>query len=135
MDAAGHSTGGHGVVDHWIDELDSELRAAGDPARAVNEKAYLKSASDFYGVSVPAMRAMAKRFARLHRDIAHDDLIALIEGLWTAERAARPVHERRLLAVLLAEQHLSVLDAVDISTFEQMIRESQTWALVDVIAA
>ena len=46
------------------DELAIEMRAAGTEDRAVNEKRYLKSEIQHYGVNVPTIRKSARRFAR-----------------------------------------------------------------------
>lgn len=113
----------------WADELDGALRAAGTAARAVKERAYLKSSIPHYGVSVPATRSLAKRFARAHPDLGHDDLCALVEALW-----AVPVFDRRRVAVELLELCTDRLGPDDVAMLERLVRGSRTWALVDEIA-
>jgi 3-methyladenine DNA glycosylase AlkD len=110
--------------------IDGELRALGDPTRAVSEKAYLKSTLDHLGASVPAVRSVAKAFARDHGDIAHDDLTALAAALWSA-----PVHERRMATVELLDLFGDRLTPGDIDLLERLLREARTWALVDGLAA
>jgi 3-methyladenine DNA glycosylase AlkD len=113
----------------WVDDLDAQLRTAGTPERAIKERAYLKSTIDHYGVSVPACRAIAASFARAHRDLAHDELCAVAEALWSV-----PVFERRRLAVELLERFVAQLTADDVPMLEEFLRQSGTWALVDEIA-
>ena len=43
------------------DELAAELIAVGKEERAVNEKRYLKSEIEHFGVTVPEIRKLAKR--------------------------------------------------------------------------
>ena len=113
----------------WADELDAALRDAGTPERAAQEKAYLKSSIEHYGVSVPAGRTVAKRFAKAHPDLDHDDLCALVDALWRV-----PVFERRRVAVELLELHVDRLGPDDVPMLERLLRASGTWALVDEIA-
>lgn len=113
-----------------VHALDAELAASGTRDRAEHEKQYLKSDLGFYGVTVPTMRRIAKRFTGEHPDLARPELIDLVEALWK-ER----VHERRALAVLLLERFESLLEPDDIALVEILLRESRTWALVDNLAA
>ena len=113
-----------------VEEIDAALRALGDPERAKHEQAYLKSALTHYGCSVPAIRTVAKTFVREHPALDHDDLVAIVTGLWSA-----PVHERRMAAVELLDLEPRLLEAGDLALLERLLRESRTWALVDGLAA
>jgi 3-methyladenine DNA glycosylase AlkD len=111
------------------DDLERDMRALGTPERAEGEKRYLKSDLDFLGVPVWGIRKVMKAFAELHRDLPHDDVVALIEALW-----AKPVFERRMIAAMLLEEHVAVLEPTDLVLIERLIRESKSWALVDVLS-
>jgi 3-methyladenine DNA glycosylase AlkD len=111
------------------EEVDRDLRAAGNPARAVSEKSYLKSDLEFLGCGVPAIRAAAKAARRAHADLDHDTLIDLVDRLWSV-----PVHERRMAAVEMLLAFPKLLEPDDIPHVERLVRESRTWALVDVLA-
>ena len=117
-------------MDHDIpgiaDEIDVELVAAGTPARAEREAAYLKSDLRHYGTRVPAVRATVKGALRRRPPLDHDEVVALAKTLW-----AVPVHERRLAAIEVLSASTGVLDAQDAGLFERLLRESRTWALVD----
>jgi hypothetical protein len=78
--------------------LELELEAAGNPARAEQERRYLKSSLQHYGAGVPAIRGVASRFAV---DLTRADLLALVDALWR-----RPVHECRMAAVELLDLRL-----------------------------
>ena len=111
------------------DDLERDLRALGTPKRAEGEKRYLKSDLDFLGVSVWGIRKVMKAFAEQQRDLPRDDLVELVEALW-----AKPVFERRMMAAMLLEEYVAVLEPSDLELIERLIRESKTWALVDVLS-
>jgi 3-methyladenine DNA glycosylase AlkD len=107
----------------------AQLAAAGTPARAEGEKAYLKSSLQFVGSGVPAMRSVVKAWLRVHRGLTHDELFAFADALW-----AHPVHECRLAAIELLVQRPALLSAADIGWIERTLRDCHTWALVDPLA-
>jgi 3-methyladenine DNA glycosylase AlkD len=110
--------------------INAELHALGTPDRALHEKAYLKSVLDHHGTSVPTIRTLAKRFAAQHPSLRHEDLIALVHALW-----AMRVHECRMVAVELLDLYVEQLESEDATSIERLLRDSQTWALVDGLAA
>jgi len=113
-----------------IDEIDAQLRARASPERAAQERAYLKSDLDHLGVSVPAIRAVAKGIAARRPALGRERLLALVLALWEGR-----VYERRRLAVELLEISGDRLQAGDIGLVERLLREARTWALVDELAA
>lgn len=112
-----------------IGQIDTALRARGDPRRAQHERAYLKSELEHYGTSVPAIRSVAREAASRHPGLSHDELLALVDGLWAA-----PVHERRMAAVELLSIYHDRLSSHDMLFLERLLRESHTWALADPLA-
>ena len=110
--------------------IEAELRLAGDPERAVQEKRYLKSELQHFGASVPTIRRIAKAALADHPTLGHDDLVTLVAALWS-----RPVHECRMAAVEILDLGSELLHSDDIALVERLIRESRTWALVDGLAA
>ncbi len=110
-------------------ELATELEAGGSEDRAVNEKRYLKSELTHYGVSVPVIRKLARRFAREHKDVSKAELIGLTTELWD-----RDVYELRKLAVNILAARVEVLDVSDVDFIEGFLRRSHTWALIDDLA-
>ena len=111
------------------DLIERAARDNGTPERAAGEKAYLKSDLDHLGAGMPALRRIVKDFASDHRDIGHAELTALVTELWS-----RPIHECRMAAIMLLEQHRRLLGERDLALIESMIRGSLTWAYVDSLA-
>lgn len=109
-----------------VDALDGELRAAGTPERAAGSKAYLKSDLEFYGNTVPELRAAVRALRREHPDMTREDVLDVAGRLWV-----RPVFERRLLAIHLLEAHVRLLTADDLGLLERWVRLGRMWALVD----
>jgi 3-methyladenine DNA glycosylase AlkD len=105
------------------------LRAGGDEERAAGSKAYLKSDLDFWGVGVPAVRAVVKAMVPARPELGHDLVVGVAEALWAA-----PVFERRLAASFVLEQQVGVLGVDDLPLVERLLREAGTWALVDNLA-
>lgn len=124
-----HSTILEVDVDRWVKGVENGLLAEGTAERAEAEKRYLKSELEHYGVRVPTVRAVVKRALRLEPVDEHDELVACAEALW------RPaVHEKRLAAAELLAARVDLLDPGDAALVERLVRESETWALVDVMA-
>ena len=116
-------------VERVVAEIDAQLRAQATPERAVQEKAYLKSALEHYGTTVPAVRQVVKRVALQQLVMGHDELMALVAALW-----AEPVHERRTAAVEFLDMYAQLLEFDDLAVIERMLREARTWAFVDALA-
>lgn len=116
-------------VQGWLDDLQPTLRAAGDPVRAVGEKAYLKSELEFVGTGVPFIRSTAKRFRQAFPEIGRDELVAVVRMIWEP-----PVHELRSLAIALLEVHRTRLAPDDLILVEDLLRRCRTWAHVDWLA-
>jgi 3-methyladenine DNA glycosylase AlkD len=105
------------------------LRQLGAPDKAVQEKRYLKSDLEFFGVGVPETRRTVKTAARDYPGLAPSDMVAWAVALWR-----EPVHERRQAAVEILTMTARRLTASDLPAVELLVRESLTWALVDGLA-
>ncbi len=100
-----------------------------DPERAAQEKRYLKSPFDFYGVSVPKIRRIAKEFRAGNRKISKGALWGLCRALWGGN-----FHEERALAIFLLDEYHALLDYSDMPLLEGMLRGSVNWDQVDEIS-
>jgi 3-methyladenine DNA glycosylase AlkD len=110
-----------------VEELDARLRAAADPDRAPAEQAYLKSELVHLGVGVPATRRAVKATLREHGHLGREDLVAVVDALWSVE-----VYERRLAAVeVLTAKPPMTLSVTDANWLEGLLRACRTWALLD----
>lgn len=107
--------------------IEQQLRAHGDPARAVKERAYLKSTLDHIGVPVPVTRKVVRAAAKELTDRA--EVIAVARALWE-----KPIYERRLSTVELLAYRTGSLTPDDLPFIESLLRQAKTWALVDHLA-
>ena len=105
--------------------IETELERTGTLECAAGEKRYLKSEMDFLGATLADIRRVARRAAKLDRDGA----VRLVEELWSV-----PTFERRMAAALILELHADDLRSENLALIERLIRESRTWALVDVLS-
>ncbi|NJP67814.1 DNA alkylation repair protein [Streptomyces spiramenti] len=105
------------------------LRAAGDPETAEGAKRYLKTDLTHYGVRLPVIRKLVADALRAHGPLARAGLVAATRALWHPE-----VHESRIAASVLLERRFTLLRAEDTALLEELLRDSRTWALVDLLA-
>ncbi len=112
-----------------VARLADELRLAGDSDRAANEKRYLKSELEHYGVPVPRIRRAVKEMAERAGEPSRSELVALADGLWRSG-----VHELRMAAVEALVLGRDRLTVEDVPFLERLVREAGTWALVDPLA-
>jgi 3-methyladenine DNA glycosylase AlkD len=105
------------------------LRRAGSAARAVGEKAYLKSDLRFWGTSQDSIRAAVREYCDAHPDLTRADLRAIAETLYATD-----VHELRAAAIGVLEHDREVLDDRDMPWLIALVRTSKSWAYVDWIA-
>jgi 3-methyladenine DNA glycosylase AlkD len=110
-------------------QAEEELRAGGTSARAVHEKAYLKSPLEHAGTPLPVIRAVAQRIRREHPDLDASTAFALAAELWKGS-----LHERRMLAVTTLQQYADTMGPRSLERLEPFVRQSGTWALVDGLA-
>jgi 3-methyladenine DNA glycosylase AlkD len=115
-------------------EIDDQLRAEADSDRATGEKAYLKSDRDFLGVSVPGVRKIIKQTLKAHGALDHDETATLADGLWSGEGVESHFFEHRRAAVEVMTARSDVLTVDDLPFVESLIRDGETWALVDPLA-
>jgi 3-methyladenine DNA glycosylase AlkD len=112
-----------------VSAIVAALRPLGTQERAAQEKRYLKSDLEFWGVSVPDMRRVVTAAVRQHPGLSRDEAIEWALALWR-----EPVHERRMAAVEILRLRVAVLQAADLATIEALIRAAATWALVDSLS-
>lgn len=111
------------------DALEARLRALGTRRRAAGSKAYLKSDLSFAGNDTATLRREVKAWRRAHADLPFDAVFGFVDALWR-----RRVFEMRLFALELLVARSGDLAAKHLPVLEGLLRDSHTWALVDVIA-
>ncbi len=112
-----------------LDRLRRELSEVGTSERAVGAKAYLKSDLEFLGAAVPDMRRWIKKWLRERPDLSRAQLVSAAKQLWRL-----PVNDFRHSSAILLQLRGGLLDPRDLPMLERMIRESKTWAYVDLLA-
>ena len=105
------------------------LRRAGSAARAIGEKAYLKSDLRFWGTSQGSIRAAVREYCDAHPDLTRAELRAIAETLYATD-----VHELRASAIGVLERDRETLDSRDLPWLIAIVRKSKSWAYVDWIA-
>ena len=113
-----------------LGELAVELKAAGTPARAKSEQAYLKSDLTFYGTAMPDIRRIAVEYAKAHPELDRRALRSIAEAAWKTD-----VFELRSVALALLDRKKGLLEERDLPWLLDLVDGSQTWALVDWLAA
>ena len=113
-----------------IAERVSELLAeAGDPKKAADMAAYMKTEMPFYGVQA-AERDGIVREVKPDIDLeSRDDYEALVLAHWE-----RPHREEKYIAVRLARRWSRYIGPASMPLYERMIREGAWWDFVDEIA-
>jgi len=106
--------------------LRDKLKASHDPKRASGEKKYLKSSQDFFGVTIPAQRKMARELARANPDATRHEVMGLCGALW-----ARPSHQEKTLGIMLLEHYPQYLDMEAIPFIEGVLTDSMDWDHAD----
>jgi 3-methyladenine DNA glycosylase AlkD len=125
--SARRSDGGSGrAPDALADELLDRLAAHADPVRAASERAYLKSHRDFLGVTVPIARRVVRDVVAAHPELDHDTMVAAATASWDGS-----FFECRRAAVELLAQRVDLLTTDDLGSIEALVRDGETWALVD----
>ena len=109
--------------------VDGLLRPLGTRERAEQEKRYLKSDLEFFGVTVPDLRRAVKGAVRGYPGLDRRSAVAWAVALWR-----EPVFERRVAAVEILSMAGKQLQASDLAVVEALIRDARTWALVDPLA-
>jgi 3-methyladenine DNA glycosylase AlkD len=105
------------------------LRRAGSAARAVGEKAYLRSDLRFWGTGQDSIRGAVREYCDAHPELTRADLRAIAETLYSTD-----VHELRAAAIGVLEFDRETLDARDLPWLIGLVRKSESWAYVDWIA-
>ena len=111
-----------------VDEVRAELEELAVPGRADKEKAYLKSWRTFLGVPVPACRKVARAWTD-EQPADRTELWPILHEAWS-----RDVHELCAWTLFVLEMRTD-LDAEDLDDLERLLRQCDTWALLDVMAA
>ena len=116
----------------FLTDLREALEAASDPARAEQQRAYLKSEMAMYGVGVPETRRLARRAAGAHADLWAEAATweAALRRLW--DGAAHREERYAALAIIRSKPSVSHAGRMEsLALYEHFLRTGQWWDLVD----
>jgi 3-methyladenine DNA glycosylase AlkD len=103
-----------------------QLEGCVDPARQGVLDRTAPTELKVYGVRVPELRKIAKAWYRAHKDVARDDLFALVKALW--ESGSR---EERGIAFHLLEHFERWVPDLPKTHFERWRRDLDSWVETD----
>ncbi len=105
-----------------------QIKQQADPANQSADK-FAPTALVVYGVKVPKLRQIAKAWYRAHKEIARDDLFALVEILW-----AGGSREERSVAFYLLEHYSKWVPDLPKAHFERWRRNLDSWVETDSLS-
>lgn len=105
------------------------LLELGDPEKAQQMAAYMKTSMPFFGVQSGDRKLIARELRKQFPIEDRDSYEASVRDLWR-----RKHREEKYLAVAVARSARSFIDVESLPLYEQMIREGAWWDFVDEIA-
>lgn len=117
----------------FIREVRAALAAAGDPARAVQQQAYMKSDMPYYGLTAAELKAQLRPLLTEHRLEDRGEWETTARLLWDV---ATHREERYAAIALLRHRHYHPwVDADLLPLLEHLVRTGAWWDYVDEIAS
>ena len=107
----------------------AELAPLGLPQKAVAAAAYLKSDLQFLGVTASVVREVALRHYKAAGKPDRAALQQLAQAAW-----ATGSHDARAVACVVLEKWPQSLLVADLPWLKELVRHSNSWAYVDVLA-
>lgn len=117
----------------FIGALRDALAAAGDPDRAMQQQAYMKSALPYYGLTAPELRALLRPLLVEHRFEDRTMWEATARRLW--DEAGHREERYAALGLLRHRAYAAWLDVDLLPLLEHLVRTGAWWDVVDEIAA
>ncbi len=81
-----------------------------------------------YGLRTPALREVASSWQRAHKEVAREDLFALVEAMWAGES-----REERMVALELLKHYPHSIPDLTWAHFERWRQDLDNWELTDVL--
>ena len=117
----------------YVGAVRAALAGTGDPERAVQQQAYMKSELPYLGLGAPALRTLLRPVLAEHRFIDRAQWEAAVLELW--EDATRREEWYAAIALLRHRAHRQWLDPDLLPLLEQLVRTGAWWDVVDDLAA
>ena len=103
-----------------------QIKQHADAQYRVGHTQSAPTALKVYGVRVPNLRRIARDWYRGHKQISDQELLALMEALWTGES-----REERAIAVYLLEQFKRRISILTQAHFDRWRRTLDNWETTD----
>ena len=116
-----------------VEAVRADLRAAGDPARAVGQQAYMRSELPFHGVRAPEVRALVRRHLASSFPTSRSTWEATIRVLW--DDATHREERYAAIAVARHRQARVWRDPSSLPLWRHLVVTGAWWDLVDDVAA
>lgn len=117
----------------YVGAVRAALAEVGDPVRAAQQQAYMKSELPYVGLGAPALAALLKPLLAEHRFIDRGSWEAAVLELW--DDAAHREEWYAALALLRHRSYRQWIDPGLLPLLEHLVRSGAWWDVVDVIAA
>lgn len=103
-----------------------QIRQHADPEHQATVGRVVPTGLKVYGLRVPQLRAIVRAWGHAHQQIAHDDLVALVDSLWNGES-----REERMLSTYLLEHYKHLVPDLTRADFEQWRQSLDNWEMTD----
>lgn len=107
-------------------QLLEQIRLCADSEYQATVRRTVPTELKVYGLRVPQLRDIARAWGRAHQQIAHDDLVALVDSLWNGES-----REERMLFTYLLEHYKHLVPDLTRAQFERWRRGLDNWEMTD----
>jgi 3-methyladenine DNA glycosylase AlkD/ADP-ribose pyrophosphatase YjhB (NUDIX family) len=112
-----------------VDYLTGELRKAGDPEKAIQMQAYMKTTQRFYGVQAGPRRKIFRKAAKKFAVRSRSEYSQIIFELWNGSH-----REDMYQALEVAEHYKEFRDKRSWSIYEKLVKSAPHWDTLDWIA-
>ena len=117
----------------YVGAVRAALAEVGDPARAAQQQAYMKSELPFVGLGAPALKALLRPLLVEHRFVDRGSWESAVLELW--DDATHREEWYAALALLRHRAYREWLDPDLLPLLQQLVRTGAWWDVVDEVAS
>jgi len=107
-------------------QLLEQIRQRADPEYQGKVRMTVLTGLKVYGLRAPQLRDIVRAWVRDHKQVAHNDLMALVDSLWNGES-----REERMLFTYLLEHYKHLVPDLTRAHFERWRRGLDNWEMTD----
>jgi 3-methyladenine DNA glycosylase AlkD len=105
-----------------------QIKQNADPGHQKVMSRVIPTGLKIYGLRTPVLREITLSWQRAHQEVAHEDLVLLVEVLWDGES-----REERMAALELLQHYPHSIPDLTWAHFEDWRRDLDNWELTDVL--